>query len=180
MTPDVCGEPTRSGDPCQRPPAWGREDADEGPCKAHAEETVEKWKARAREAADILEDELISLQKAANRADISIPKLHRLRKQYPEIGRRVDEALEANLQARGTAMEDAVFQQVLEGEASGNLTKFMLKNYLDRFDDEQKVEHSGAVGRFDMEEAQRKMEEEYAEQLGLEIDRDEDEEGGGR
>lgn len=171
---EKCGETTADGTPCKRAAGWGTDQPD-GPCRYHTEDKHESMKETLKEIAELLEDEIISVREACRRSGISVPTYVRYRDKFPELDERIEQAVKAQEDARVKAVEDAMFREAIEGETTGAERIFWLKNRApERWSDKKELEHSGAIGRFDMEEAQRKMEEEYAEQLGLEIEHEND------
>lgn len=151
---DICGEKTnRTGDPCQRKAGWGT-DRDSGPCKNHTEEEREKEKQTLKKVIELMQEELIPIRKACSKADISVPQLHRYRKRYPGLDAQLEDALHFQEEARKQAVEDALFEDAVSGDAAASERIFWLKNRAPgRWEDRKKIDQN--VSKTEEEEEKR-------------------------
>lgn len=113
---------------CKQNTGWGRPDVDEGLCKDHVQDESSERDALKEEFLELIETEPITIKKAADRVGRSEPTIWRWRQDDERFDERVIEALKMQQRSlRVSAVEDAVFEQIINGDAAAGLTKFWLK-----------------------------------------------------
>jgi len=118
----------KNGQPCTRPAGWGRDGVDKGRCKAHCDAKDEKKERVKKEFLDYYESNITTIKKAAAEVGRSVSTIWRYRKDDEWFDEKVREAAELQDEKRGDVVEDAVFKQIMEGDASAALIIFWLKN----------------------------------------------------
>lgn len=137
---NICGYEKDNGETCELAAGWGT-DQDSGRCKYHNGEADERVNEIKKEFLNELENNVVSISRAAKNVGSSQASIWRYRQKDDEFDRRVEEAKDKQEEMRVEKVEDSMFRRVLSGDATGGEAIFWLKNRApDRWSDDPEVE----------------------------------------